>query len=143
MYLWIKALHVIAVISWMAGILYLYRLFIYHVERGIHSPACHDMLVVMEYRLYRFITIPALMVTWIAGIAMLLLNPALIADHWFHVKALMVILLTVVTVYAKHLHLQFKEKRGPYPSSRKLRIWNEVPTILMIVIVIMVIIKPF
>ena len=143
MYLWIKSLHIVAVISWMAGILYLYRLLIYHVENIKKSEDNHKLLCVMEYRLYRYITVPALMITWIAGIVMVLLNQSLIQSHWFHVKLLMVVLLTVVTVKAKIIYANLKEKREPYPSSRSIRYWNEVPTVLMILIVIMVVVRPF
>ena len=139
----LKALHIIAVISWMAGILYLFRLLVYHSQEGQTSEDNHKLLSVMEERLYRFITLPALMVTWVAGLAMVAIQPAIARGGWFPVKFLLVIALTVVTVKAKKMHLKFKNKEDGVPETKKLRIWNEVPTIIMVIIVFLVVLKPF
>ncbi len=140
MYLWIKALHVIAVIAWMAGMLYLPRLFVYHIEAGTGTLIARTFEV-MELRLQRLIMLPALLVTWATGLYLA------IAGHWFkagwlHGKLLLVVLLTGV-----HGFLSVERKKlaagTTTRNSRFFRILNEVPTLLMIGIVILVIVKPF
>ena len=141
-YLFCKWLHFIAVISWMAGILYLYRLFINHVEAG-ESADNHKLLSGMEDRLYRYITRPAMIVAWIAGTGMLMLNLPLLKTGWIHTKLLCLLLLTVTTIYAGRLRLRFAAREQNLPSSRQLRILNEVPTLFMMIIVAMAVFRPF
>lgn len=140
-YLWIKSLHVIAVIAWMAGMLYLPRLYVYHVEQG-QSSAIAPIFQTMERRLLRYITNPAMMASFVFGVLMILANPDLMKDGWFHAKLTAVILMIVVHVmlarYRKQLLAGTCQK-----SARYFRILNEVPTLLMIAIVILVIVKPF
>ncbi len=139
-YLWVKALHVIAVISWMAGMLYLPRLFVYHcaAEKGsIQS----ETFKVMERRLLKAIIMPAMMVTWAAGL-WLAWKTAAYMDGWFHVKFLAVLILSGIHGYFSKAVRMFGEDRNEKPA-RFWRMMNEVPTLLMIIIVIMVIIKPF
>lgn len=140
LYLWVKAVHVIAVISWMAGLLYLPRLFIYHTEAGAGSVQ-GETFKIMEQRLYRFIMNPAMTVSWICG---LWLAWSLYQFHggWLHIKLLGVVLLTGAHIYFG----QYVRKFGKGEISKSPRFWrmmNEIPTLLMIVIVIMVIVKPF
>ena len=92
-YLWFKATHVIAVISWMAGLLYLPRLFVYHVEQGQTSRMA-DVFKIMERRLMRFIMNPAMILTWVFGLAMIFANPDLMAGGWFHAKLTLVVILS-------------------------------------------------
>jgi putative membrane protein len=141
MYLWFKWLHIIAVISWMAGVLYLYRLFINHRERGVTSRDNHELLKIMEYRLYRYITVPAMIVAAIAGFGMVMLQPDMLSAGWMHVKLLMVFFLIVATLYGGHLRLIAAENPENLPSAKILRFANEVPTLLMMVIVGMVVFK--
>lgn len=141
-YLLIKWLHILAVISWMAGILYLYRLFIYHAEWGTKFVENHNMLTIMERRLLYGITHPAMAVAWIAGISMIMQNPMLMKQGWFHGKLGCVFLLTIVTVAAGRLHKKFKNKEPIRFSSKQLRFLNEVPTLLMVIIVGLVVLKP-
>lgn len=143
MYLWMKWLHIVAVIAWMAGILYLYRLLIYHRERGVTSREIHDLLCVMERRLYRYITVPAMVVAAIAGLTMMGLNPALLAGNWLTVKLALVALLIVSTVAAGGISKRAAVDPATLPASRSLRIANEVPTLLMMFIVGMVVFKAF
>ena len=143
MYLFWKWLHIIAIISWMAGILYLYRLLIYHTERGRDNEEIHDLLALMEKRLYKYITIPAMLVSWLAGISMIVINEALLSQLWLISKIALVILLTGSTHYAGKVLKDFAKKQEPYLSSKTLRILNEVPTLLMMIIVAMVIFRPF
>jgi putative membrane protein len=147
-FLFFKWLHIVAVISWMAGILYLYRLFVYHAE-NLGKAEIHNLLTVMESRLMKYITRPAMIVTWIAGFAMVFLNPSIAAGHWFSTKFILVFILTFssekgggyVRKFAKHGMEQNASEL--LPSSKKFRIYNEVPTILMLIIVALVVFKPF
>jgi putative membrane protein len=142
-YLWVKWLHIIAVISWMAGILYLYRLLINHRERGLNSKDVHELLVGMEYRLDRYITVPAMLVSLAAGTAMLYLSPELLSMHWMHVKIFCVALLVGATLYAGYLRQKAAISPLDLPSGRMLRFANEVPTLLMMLIVALVVFKWF
>jgi len=139
MYLWIKALHVIAVISWMAGLLYLPRLFVYHAD-ALSGPLS-ETFKTMEQKLLRIIMRPAAAAAWATGLYL-----AIAADYfhsgWFHGKLLLVTLLTAVHGYDEMLVKGFAHDRNVRPS-RFFRFYNEVPTLLMIGAVILVIVKPF
>lgn len=140
LYLWVKAVHVIAVISWMAGLLYLPRLFIYHTETGVGS-AQAETFKVMEQRLYRFIMNPAMGVSWVCGL-WLSWSAFGFQGGWLHVKLLAVVFLTAAHFYFGG----FVRKFGSDEVTKTTGYWrlmNEIPTLLMIVIVIMVIVKPF
>jgi len=139
-YLWIKALHVIAVISWMAGLLYLPRLFVYHSEVEIGSETS-ELFKVMERRLLKAIMTPAAFVAWGAGLTMAVVG-GLFQDGWFHVKLSLVILMTVSHYMMNQWKNDFAADRNRRPQ-KFYRIANEVPTLLMIGIVILVILKPF
>lgn len=139
-YLWIKALHVIAVISWMAGMLYMPRLFIYHVDAEPGSVQASTFSV-MERRLFRIIMTPAMVLSWIFGLY-LAWNGYGFAAGWLHLKLLAVVALTVAHIYFGRAVGAF-EKGNYIRDGRYWRIMNEVPTVLMIVIVILVVVKPF
>jgi len=141
-YLPIKAFHVIAIISWMAGILYLYRLLIYASERRGEHTLVEDLLKTMSRRLWKAITLPAMIASWVAGLMMSTINPGLWHMPWFPTKVLCVILLTLSTFYAGVI-VKKVQVGGTIPKGKTLRFLNEVPTILMIVIVIMVIVRPW
>ncbi len=141
-YLWVKALHIIAVISWMAGMLYLPRLYVYHVK-AVKGSDLSETLKIMERRLLRYIMNPAMMVTWLLGLIMIAPNPGLMSTGgWMHVKLLFVVLMSAV-------HMMYAKWRKDFESDNNIRsekfyrIANEAPTVLMIVIVIMVVVKPF
>lgn len=139
-YLWIKALHVIAVISWMAGMLYLPRLFVYHCGVAPGSEAS-EMLKVMERKLLRFIINPAMVVSWVAGlwIAVKIFG---FQGGWLHAKLAMVLALSGAHGYLSKSVADFARDEGRR-DHRFWRFMNEVPTLLMIVIVILVVVKPF
>jgi protoporphyrinogen IX oxidase len=139
MHLWIKALHVIAVISWMAGLLYLPRLFVYHA--GVGPGPQSELFKTMERRLLRFIMMPAMLVSWATGL-WLAFDGGFFREGWFHGKLFAVILLTAAHVYDGFLQKAFAEDRNER-SPKFYRFYNEVPTLLMIAIVIFVIVKPF
>ncbi|PWC63679.1 hypothetical protein TSH7_12775 [Azospirillum sp. TSH7] len=141
MYDWIKALHVISIIAWMAGLLYLPRLFVYHCQVSAGSEAS-ETFKVMERRLLRVIMNPAMIASYVFGITMIVLTPEWMKQGWLHAKILFVLLLTVSHMMMARWRRDFAEDRNTRPQ-RFFRIANEVPTLLMIGIVIFVIVKPF
>ncbi|GLR79234.1 protoporphyrinogen oxidase HemJ [Azospirillum oryzae] len=141
LYDWIKALHVISIIAWMAGLLYLPRLFVYHCQAPAGSETS-ETFKVMERRLLRAIMNPAMIAAYVFGIAMIVLTPEWMKQGWLHAKLLFVLLLTVSHMMMARWRRDFAEDRNTRPQ-RFYRIANEVPTLLMIGIVIFVIVKPF
>jgi putative membrane protein len=140
LYLWIKALHVISVIAWMAGMLYLPRLFVYHCDAPKGSIQS-DTFKIMERRLLKAIINPAMAATWVFGL-ILIWQGGWYADGWLHAKVLLVLILSGVHgVYVRRLK-DFAADKNTRPA-KYYRILNEVPTVLMIGIVILVIVKPF
>ena len=137
---WIKALHVIAVIAWMAGMLYLPRLFVYHCEAPAGSPQS-EMLKVMERRLLRIIVNPAMIATWVFGLTLAWLTGAY-ADLWFQLKFVLVIAMSGLHGMFAATVKRFGRDANTR-SQRFYRIINEVPMLLVIGIVILVIVKPF
>ncbi|MBE7213300.1 MAG: protoporphyrinogen oxidase HemJ [Gluconacetobacter diazotrophicus] len=139
-YLWLKVVHILAVISWMVGMLYMPRLFVYHAEAGPGSPQAATFAV-MERRLQKAIMLPALIVTWITGLWLAYWHHFFLSG-WLHGKLLLVVLLTGV-----HGFLAAERKKLAAGTSRHdsrfFRIVNEVPTVLLIGIVILVVVKPF
>ena len=139
-YLWAKAIHVIAVISWMAGMLYLPRLFVYHADAAKGSPQS-ETFKIMERRLLRAIMNPAMIVTWIFGI-WLAWKGFSFSGGWLHAKIAAVLALSAIHGYFSGAVRRFGEDRNVKPA-RHWRVMNEVPTVLLVVIVILVIVKPF
>jgi putative membrane protein len=140
LYLWLKAAHIIAVIAWMAGMLYLPRLFVYHADVPAGSERS-AMLKVMERRLLRFIINPAMTVTWVVGL-WLAWDAGFFAAGWLHAKLLLVVALSGLHGYFSTAVRAFAADRNAR-SARHWRVMNEVPTALMIAIVILVVVKPF
>ncbi|MBJ6128022.1 protoporphyrinogen oxidase HemJ [Microvirga splendida] len=140
MYLWLKAFHVIAVIAWMAGMLYLPRLFVYHCDAPKDSIQS-ETFKIMERRLLKAIINPAMIVTWVLGLY-LVWDGGWYTSGWLHAKVLLVVILSGLHgVYVRRLK-EFAADRNTRPA-KYYRILNEVPTVLMIGIVILVIVKPF
>ena len=139
-YLWIKSLHVMAIISWMAGLLYLPRLFVYHCEAPEDS-ATSESFKVMERRLLRAIMTPAMIVAWITGLA-LAIQAEFLSSGWFHLKLSLVLALSASHGYMSVCVRRFAADANQ-KSHRFYRVLNEGPTLLMILIVIAVIVKPF
>lgn len=140
LYPWIKALHVIAIIAWMAGMLYLPRLFVYHCEAEKGSKQS-ETFKVMERRLLRAIINPAMVASWIFGL-WLAWSGSWFSAPWLHVKLLAVIALSAAHGYFSASVRAFAEDRNT-KDARHWRIVNEVPTVLMILIVILVVVKPW
>src|SRR5436305_2111339 len=140
MYEWIKALHVIAVIAWMAGMLYLPRLFVYHCEAPAGS-AQSETFKLMERRLLKAIINPAMVVTWLAGLYLAFAGN-LFSAHWLHAKLLLVIAMSAMHGFLARTVKDFAADRNLRPPIF-YRIINEIPTVLMVGIVILVVVKPF
>jgi putative membrane protein len=138
---WVKAFHVISVIAWMAGMLYLPRLFVYHADAATGSDKA-ETFKLMERRLYRGITTPAMVLTWIFGIWMVFAGMVDWSSIWPWVKAVMVVLLSAIHGFYGRLLRDFQNDRNTRPSTF-FRAINEIPFAIAIVIVIMVIVKPF
>jgi len=141
LYLWIKALHVISLIAWMAAVFYMPRLFVYHTETQIGS-AESARFMVMEKRLLKAIMTPAMIATWLFGLWLLVLEPGWLSQGWLHVKLTAVLLLTGMHGLMAKWRKDFAADIRRH-DHRYFRIMNEVPTVLLIIIVIMVIVKPF
>ena len=137
----LQALHIIAVIAWMAGLLYLPRLFVYHCDAPAGS-AQSETFKVMERRLLRIIMNPAMIAAWLFGLLMLVARPELLQDGWMHTKLLAVVLLTGLHMVLARWRRLFAEDRNTRPA-RYYRIVNEAPTVLMIISVFMAVLKPF
>jgi protoporphyrinogen IX oxidase len=140
LYLWLKAFHVIAVIAWMAGMLYLPRLFVYHCETPKGSIQS-ETFKIMERRLLKAIINPAMGATWILGLV-LIWQGGWITSGWLHAKILLVLIMSGVHGVLSRFVRDFAEDRNARPA-KFYRMINEVPTVLMIGIVILVIVKPF
>ncbi len=141
-YNWILAFHVMSFISWMAMLFYQPRLYVYHREHEKNGTCFTDVIELQEKKLYHFIGVPAMWATLISGLLMIYLNPSLFESGiWLYIK-----LTAVVLMIAYHYSLGYiKEKLKAHKCTRSgkfFRVYNEIPTILMIIIVIMVVIKP-
>ncbi len=140
-YLLFKSLHLIAVISWMAGLLYLPRIFVYHVENS-EKKETTEIFEIMEKRLYFYIMRPAMILSWLFGIILIYISGIdVFSQLWMHIKLGLVVLLTIYHEYLgiclKSLKLNTNTK-----TSKFFRIINEVPTIILIFIIFIVIFKP-
>ncbi len=140
LYLWIKAAHVISIIAWMAGMLYLPRLFVYHSVAEVGSVQS-ETFKVMERRLLKTIINPAMIAAWIFGL-WLVYEGGFFRSGWLHAKLLLVLIMSGLHGFLARLVRQFAADRNRR-SQRFYRVLNEVPTVLLIGIVVLVIVKPF
>jgi len=140
-YLLFKSLHLIAVVSWMAGLLYLPRIFVYHVENK-QNKVVTNVFEVMEKKLFYYIMRPAMIFTWIFGLVLIYLNGIeIFSQLWMQIKIVLVILLSVYNDYLGRCLVSLKNNSNTR-SSKFFRIINEVPAIMLIFIVFLVIFKP-
>ena len=140
-YLLFKSLHLIAVVSWMAGLLYLPRIFVYHVENKEKKEAT-NIFEVMEKKLFYYIMRPAMIFTWIFGLVLIYLNGVeIFSQLWMQIKIVLVLLLSAYNDYLGKCLVSLKNNFNTR-SSKFFRIINEVPTIMLILIVFLVIFKP-
>ena len=136
----VKALHIISVIAWMAGLLYLPRLFVYHADTSIGSVQA-ETFKVMERRLLKAIMNPAMIASFLFGGWMLALAPVLFLESWMQVKIAAVIGMAACHGIFSGMRRNLENDEAPY-LARSYRLWNEVPTFLMVVIVVMAVVKP-
>jgi putative membrane protein len=139
-YLWVKSVHLIAVLSWMAGMLYLPRLFVYHTQVQPGSEAS-EKFKIMERRLLKAIMTPAMILSWILGL-WIAIEFQMFSQPWFHAKLALVIAMTAAHLFLIRCKNEFAADQNKRPE-KFFRVLNEVPTLLMIFIVILVIVKPF
>lgn len=144
LYLYVKAIHIIFVITWMAGLFYMVRLFIYHTEAKQKPQneyvVLHRQFVVMESKLWWIITTPSMYLTVLAGLTMLYLAPGLLTMGWMHVKLTFVLGLIVYHVVCQRIMLRLKDETSRWTSMR-LRLWNELATVILFAIVFAVVLK--
>jgi len=140
-YLLFKSLHLISIISWMAGLLYLPRIFVYHAEK-INEQNISETFKIMERRLMNFIMIPAMILSWIFGILLILVNAdSIYGSLYLSIKLILVILLTVYHFFLMTCVWNFEKNQNSH-SAKFYRFINEIPTILLIAIVFIIIFKP-
>ena len=140
-YLTFKALHLIAVISWMAGLLYLPRIFVYHTENQ-EEKQINKVFKIMEFKLYNYIMMPAMILSWIFGLILIgSIGFEQLHSTWLFIKLILVVVLTIYHFFLGNCLNKFKNDENKY-SSRFFRIFNEIPTILLILIVFIVVFKP-
>ena len=141
-YTWILAFHVMSFASWMAVLFYLPRLFIYHREHA-DNKAFGEVVEIQEYKLYTYIGVPAMWATILSGAMMLYLNPGIFqSGAWMYVKLFFLVLLIAYSFSLEKIRKRLIDEPY-YKTGKYFRVYNEVPTLLMIFIVIMVVVKPF
>ena len=141
LYLTLKALHLIAIISWMAGLLYLPRIFVYHSEKK-NEKKLSEVFKIMEFKLYNYIMMPAMILSWIFGLLLISsIGFDKIANTWLILKLIFVSFLTGYHFFLGSCLIKFSYDMNKY-SSRFFRIINEIPTILLILIIFIVVFKP-
>ena len=141
LYPWIKSLHLISVISWMAGLFYLPRIFVYHVERSDGKDQINEVFLIMEKKLHSFIMTPAMIVSWICGF-LLAATPGIIdfSHMWVWVKLLAIIAMTIFNIWLGLKISDFKTNNNTL-SGKQYRLLNEVPTVLLVIIIVSVVLK--
>lgn len=142
LYPWIKALHIAAVMSWMAGMFYLPRLFVYHAERATVGSELDLTFQVMERKLLKLIMTPAMIVSWVCGLILIGMGAFDFGSAWSWIKIAAVVGMTVAHVWLGQRRKEFVEGANTR-TGRTYRLANEVPTVLMLIIVVMVVVRPF
>ncbi len=137
----VKAFHIIAIIAWMAGLLYLPRLFVYHSLVDVGSVRSQTYKL-MERRLLKGIMNPAMIISWLLGLYLLHLNPSLLQEYWMIAKIVCIVLMTYIHMKFAGMRLRLEADETPR-SDKYYRYWNEAPTLTMIAIVILAVVEPF
>ncbi len=140
LYLWLKAFHIIFMVAWFAGLFYIFRLFVYHIQNW-EDPREAKTFSLMERRLIYIIMYPAMILTLVFGFLMVAMAPSIMAQTWFIIKLAGVMGLMAYHFFATSIHTKMLDGKRPL-SEKMCRIVNEVPTVLLIIIVIMVVIRP-
>lgn len=139
LYLSMKALHLIFMVAWFAGLFYMFRLFVYHTENA-DKPDAVAMLKVMENKLYKLITVPAMVLTFVFGITMIVINPGLMQQGWMHGKLTLVILLAGYTGFIGSTRRKYANDHIAF-TSKQCRWLNEVPTFFLLTIVFLAVFR--
>lgn len=143
-FLYIKAVHIIFVVSWFAGLFYIVRLFVYHAESFEKSEqeraVLHPQYSLMEKRLMNIITTPAMILTLLSGVCMIYLNPDILENTWLQIKLGLVLMLVMYHIYCQRIMRGFVAGNKPMTSTQ-LRLWNEGATLLLVSIVFLVVLK--
>ena len=140
LYLYIKSFHLIFLIAWMVSLLYLPRLFVYHSSVSKNSSS-YNLLLLMEVRLIKIIALPAMILTFFFGITLLYINHYIIYESYFIIKLFLVLILMIYQIYLISVYTKFKVREN-LRSARFFKLINEIPTILMIIIILLVVLKP-
>ena len=140
LYLYLKSFHLIFLIAWMVSLLYLPRLFVYHSSISTTNSS-YNLFLLMEKRLIKIIALPGMVLTFVFGIILLYLQNNLIYENYFRIKFSLVLLLVIFQIYLIYIYTIFKKKINKR-SGKFYKLINEVPTILMIIIILLVVLKP-
>ncbi|MCI7048048.1 protoporphyrinogen oxidase HemJ [Helicobacter sp.] len=140
-YLYVKIFHIISFVSWMAMLFYLPRLFVYHAEHKDNKGFC-EVIKIQESKLYNFIGYPAIICTLLSGIWLLILEPTWLQGGWLHAKISLIVILVIYHFSLYRFMIAFREDRCQ-KSGKFFRMYNEVPTLILIIVTFLVIIKPF
>ncbi len=140
MYLYIKSFHLIFLIAWMVSLLYLPRLFVYH-SNILKTSSSYNLFLLMEVRLIKIIAVPAMSLTYLFGLCLLYYDNALFYEKYFIIKLFCVFLLTLYQIFLILVYTTFKVRKNKR-SSKYYKFINEIPTILMIIIILLVVLKP-
>ena len=140
-YLYVKIFHIISFVSWMAMLFYLPRLFVYHAEHKDNKGFC-EVIKIQESKLYNFIGYPAIICTLLSGIWLLMLEPTWLQGGWLHAKISLIVILVIYHFSLYRFMIAFREDRCQ-KSGKFFRMNNEVPTLILIIVTFLVIIKPF
>lgn len=139
-YLYVKIFHIISFVSWMAMLFYLPRLFVYHAEHKDNKGFC-EVIKIQESKLYNFIGYPAIICTLLSGIWLLMLEPTWLQGGWLHAKISLIVILVIYHFSLYRFMIAFREDRCQ-KSGKFFRMYNEVPTLILIIVTFLVIIKP-
>ena len=143
-YGYFKAFHIVGFVSWFAGLFYLVRMFVYHAEADSKPEALRadwkQQFTLMQWRVYKMIATPALIITWACGLSMLSINPGLLQQGWMHVKLTLLLLLTGYHFYCRRV-IRLQEKDTDRKSSMHYRLLNELPTLFLVAIVLLAVMR--
>ncbi len=145
-YLFFKSFHIIGFVTWFAGLFYLVRMFVYHSESNLKPKEIQEdwkaQFTLMQWRVYKIISTPAMIITWICGLSMLFLNPNILSQAWIQVKLVLLVAMAIYHFYCKSIIIK-QEKGLPTMNSFGFRLLNELPTLFLVSIVLLGVLKDF
>jgi putative membrane protein len=144
LHLYLKSLHIIGFVAWFAGLFYLVRMFVYHAEAADKPALMQEdwkkQYTAMQWRVYKIICNPAMMITWTFGISMLINNPAFLYESWLQIKLVLLVLLTIYHIFCKMNIKRLENDLEPF-TSFQYRLMNELPTLFLVAIVLLAVVK--